>query len=469
MADIPRTGTRVRRGRGRLRGSILERAADLVSLDGLDQVSIGRLADAMQMSKSGLYSYFMSKQDLQLATIEYAWRIFEERVLNGGDDPLDALLDRWISYYEQEGFAGGCPLATAAIEFANREGVVRDALAAVLERQLTALEHGVARDHATRLLTDTDPRQLAFELHALLAGSNQHFQISGDRTSFARARAAVSALISSQPPAAPRPGRAEGQSAALARSAPPRGVAVGGHPGIRSTRSRSVRAEAGMSSELLGLDCVGLATADAGALQAFLCDHAGMKELERSSRGVVVGADAEATKLRLISSEGPREPGSLARVMLRVGDLQRAIESLPPDIETDTRGPGLVTFEAPEGLRLGFTVASGLIDHDVDHLVLHVADPEETGIVLAQLGFVPEGRTLRVADKHISLEELPGWSERPLLDHIAVRVASIEPIAAYAQDSGFEISDRVSQERVAIVVPGLERIRLDFVALAPPR
>lgn len=423
----------------------------------------------MQMSKSGLYSYFTSKEGLQLATIDYAWRIFEEHVLDAGDDPLDALLERWISYYEQEGFAGGCPLATAGVEFANREGPVRDALAAALERQLTALEHGVARDHATRLLTDTDPRQLAFELHALLTGSNHHFQISGDPASFTRARTAVTALISSQPPAARGMRDADREPAALARSEPPRSVAARRRPRIRSTRSGSAQAERGIASELLGLDHVALATADVGAMQAFLCDYVGMKELGRSPDGFLVGADANATKLRLIASEGPREPGALARVMLRVGELQRAIESLPPDVETDTDRSGRVTFEGPEGLRLGFTVAGGLIDHDVDHLVLHVTDPHETSIVLAELGFVAQGQTLRVADKRIRLEELPGWSERPLLDHVAVQVASIEAIAVRAQERGFEISDRVTQKRITIVVPGLERVRLDFVALAPPR
>ncbi|MDP8968709.1 MAG: TetR/AcrR family transcriptional regulator, partial [Actinomycetota bacterium] len=97
----------------RRRRAILKRAADLASLGGLDQVSIGGLAASMGMSKSGLYAYFTSKEDLQLATIDCAWRIFEEHVLDLGDDPLDALLERWISYYEREIFAGGCPFVTA--------------------------------------------------------------------------------------------------------------------------------------------------------------------------------------------------------------------------------------------------------------------------------------------------------------------------------------------------------------------
>lgn len=185
----------------RLREAILQRAAELASLDGLDQVSIGRLAAAMQMSKSGLYAYFTSKQDLQLATIDCAWRIFEDRVLDPGDedDTLQALLERWISYYEHEVFPGGCPLATAGTEFANRDGPVHDALAAAIERQLAALQYGVARADASRLPTngdtDIDADQLAFELLAILIAGNQRFRITRDAAAFAQTRTAISRLI----------------------------------------------------------------------------------------------------------------------------------------------------------------------------------------------------------------------------------------------------------------------------------
>jgi AcrR family transcriptional regulator len=183
-----------------LRASILACAADLASVDGLDQVSIGRLAAAMQMSKSGLYAYFTSKQDLQLATIDCAWAIFEHHVLKPGHDHLDALLERWITYYEREVFPGGCLFVTAGMEFANRDGAVHDALAAALERQLTVLEHAVARTRDDgRLPADTDASQLAFELHAILTSGNQRFRISRNRTAFAHARSAIARLL--EPPA----------------------------------------------------------------------------------------------------------------------------------------------------------------------------------------------------------------------------------------------------------------------------
>ena len=171
----------------RLRGQILRRAGELASIDGLEQVSIGRLATAMGMSKSGLYAYFTSKQDLQLATIDCAWAIFAEHVLEPAEDGIDGLLERWISYYEGEVFPGGCPLLTAGMEFANRDGPVHDALAAAVERQVGVLEQALRREG-----TDgADPAQLAFELYALLTGANLRYRISRDPAAFMHGRAAI--------------------------------------------------------------------------------------------------------------------------------------------------------------------------------------------------------------------------------------------------------------------------------------
>jgi AcrR family transcriptional regulator len=150
----------------------------------------------MQMSKSGLYAYFTSKQDLQLATIDCAWAIFAQHVLEPGDDDLDALLERWITYYEREIFPGGCLFVTAGMEFANREGTVHDALAAAIDRQLVALERAAARARdEDRLPTTADAGQLAFELHAVLTAGNQRFRISRDPVAFAHTRRATERLL----------------------------------------------------------------------------------------------------------------------------------------------------------------------------------------------------------------------------------------------------------------------------------
>jgi AcrR family transcriptional regulator len=175
----------------RLRGQILRRAGELVSIDGLEQVSIGRLAAEMGMSKSGLYAYFTSKEDLQLATIDCAWAIFEEHVLEPADDGLEALLERWLAYYEREVFPGGCPFVTAGMEFANREGPVHDALAAAIERQVDVLERALRPEH-----TDgSDPAQVAFELYALLTSANHRYRISRDPAAFLQGRTAIRRLL----------------------------------------------------------------------------------------------------------------------------------------------------------------------------------------------------------------------------------------------------------------------------------
>jgi AcrR family transcriptional regulator len=153
----------------------------------------------MQMSKSGLYAYFTSKQDLQLATIDCAWAIFEQHVLEPSDDDLNALLERWITYYEREVFPGGCLFVTAGMEFANRDGTIHDALAAAIDRQLTALQRAIVRAHdEDRLPTTIDPGQLAFELHALLTAGNQRYRISHDPAAFTHTRTATKRLL--QPP-----------------------------------------------------------------------------------------------------------------------------------------------------------------------------------------------------------------------------------------------------------------------------
>ena len=176
----------------RLRGQILRCAGELASIDGLEQVSISRLATEMGMSKSGLYAYFTSKQDLQLATIECAWSIFAQHVAEPGDDGIEALLERWISYYEREIFPGGCPFVTVGMEFANREGPVHDALAAAIERQVALLEQALRRRDAASAV---DPAQIAFELHALLTAANHRYRFSRDPAAFAHGRAAIRRLL----------------------------------------------------------------------------------------------------------------------------------------------------------------------------------------------------------------------------------------------------------------------------------
>ncbi len=175
----------------KLRGQILRRAGELASIDGLEQVSMGRLAAAMEMSKSGLYAYFTSKQDLQLATIDCAWAVFEEHVIGPATTGAETLLERWIAYYEREVFPGGCPFVTAGMEFANREGPVHDALAAAIGRQLATLEDALRSERPDA----DDVVQLAFELYAVLTTANHRYRISRDPATFTQGRAAIGRIL----------------------------------------------------------------------------------------------------------------------------------------------------------------------------------------------------------------------------------------------------------------------------------
>src|SRR5215471_12370135 len=116
----------------RTRESILRAAVDLASVEGLEGLTIGRLADELKMSKSGLFAHFGSKEDLQLATVQMARQIFVEQITRPalsapkGMPRLWSIIDRWLAYIERGIFKGGCFFTAASFEFDSREGPVRD-------------------------------------------------------------------------------------------------------------------------------------------------------------------------------------------------------------------------------------------------------------------------------------------------------------------------------------------------------
>ena len=220
--------------------------------------------------------------------------------------------------------------------------------------------------------------------------------------------------------------------------------------------------------ELLALDHLALAVQDPAAMQAFLCGHVGMQELERGAEIVLVGADARATKLSLVAAKGPREAAALGRLVLAVADLQPATSALPAGTEVQREGSYGISFEAPEGLGLGFApMTPGQTSYDITDLLLRVADPDETADALAALGFARRGGMLHVGGKRIELQELPAWSDRPLLDHIGVRAASVQAVVAQARRHGLEIHRRSTDPAVAIVLPGPERVTFEFFETTP--
>jgi AcrR family transcriptional regulator len=182
----------------RSRTAILDEAARLATVEGIGGLSLGRLADAVGMSKSGLFAHFGSKEELQLATIDTANEIFEEKVLtpaanaSGGLDRLRALTGAYLSYVEARTFPGGCFFATVMVEVSMQPGAVRDRLIAFLQDWLARLEAAI-RDAQREGDIDKseDPAQLAFELESSLFLANTQFAAVQDSEPIERGRRAI--------------------------------------------------------------------------------------------------------------------------------------------------------------------------------------------------------------------------------------------------------------------------------------
>ena len=213
------------------------------------------------------------------------------------------------------------------------------------------------------------------------------------------------------------------------------------------------------------LDHVALWVADRDAIADLACAHLGMHVIERTDTFTLVGADARRFKLTLFAAEGPREPGALVAVILRVNDLEAALASLPAELELERRDDGVVLFGAPEGLTLGLVERETDMDYDLDHVVLRVEDPDASARAFAELGFERDGHRLFVAGQHVTLEG--GGTpegERPLLNHLAVLVDSAEAVEQAVRESGAEIADIVdAANTLAVFVWTPGRVKLEYV------
>jgi AcrR family transcriptional regulator len=207
MANQTPTESRRTRAPGeRSRSRVLERAAQLATIEGLDGLSIGRLAAATGMPKSSVYVLFGSKEELQLATIDAARESFIREVADPalrsappGRERLLALCDGFLDYVERRVFPGGCFFVAASAELGGRDGRVHDRVAAYQRewRELLArsAREAVAGRHLPR---GTDPDQLAFELGAILAGTNIISVLHSDEAAIERARHAVRQRLGSR-------------------------------------------------------------------------------------------------------------------------------------------------------------------------------------------------------------------------------------------------------------------------------
>ncbi len=213
MAVALKTGERPRRARGvRTREGILRFAVDLASVEGLGGLTIGRLADELKMSKSGLFAHFGSKEELQLATIEMAREIFTEHVITPalaspeGMPRLWELCNRWLSHVEDRIFSGGCFFTAVSFEFDSRTGPIRDRIADVMRLWVKMLSRAAKMaQKAGHMKADIDPDQFAFEIYSLAIGAYWARELLDQKKATSNTRSAIlKRLLAAATPSCPK-------------------------------------------------------------------------------------------------------------------------------------------------------------------------------------------------------------------------------------------------------------------------
>jgi catechol 2,3-dioxygenase-like lactoylglutathione lyase family enzyme len=210
------------------------------------------------------------------------------------------------------------------------------------------------------------------------------------------------------------------------------------------------------------LDHVAFWVADREPIVRYLERHLGMHVIAQEPNFSLMGADARRGKLTLFDADGPREPGALKHIGLRVNDLAAARAALPagtPEV-----------FEVGEGIFITLVEAATEVDYDLDHVALWSAAPRETAAEYERYGFAPAGEArLEVGGAFVELHEgRPGTPERPLLNHLAVLVDSADEVIATAGDLGIEVESVVDAANTyAAFLWGPEQVRIEYVEHKP--
>jgi catechol 2,3-dioxygenase-like lactoylglutathione lyase family enzyme len=222
------------------------------------------------------------------------------------------------------------------------------------------------------------------------------------------------------------------------------------------------------------LDHVALWVADRDSIADFVTTKVGMHVVDRTDAFTLVGSDARRGKLTLFAAKGPREPGALKHVALRVSSLEPALRELD-DAQLERPRDGEAYFDVHEGLRLGVVEAPTDVEYDLDHVALWSRSPSETAEEYFQLGFAraqpgPSGAPrVEAGGAFVEFHEgEPGDPERPLLNHLAVKVDSADEHIAEARELGLEIADIVDAANTyALFVWGPERVKIEYVEHKP--
>lgn len=183
------------------KAAILDHAAKLASQVGLEGLSIGKLADDMSLSKSGVFAHFQSKETLQVETLQFARDLFVENVITPafkqprGLPRVRTLFEKWLDW-NASCFPGGCLIIAASTEFDDRPGAVRDVLAQnqrdLVDTITQATKIAIQEGH---LRADLKPDQFAFEMYGIILSFHHHMRLLGDPKARSRALAAFSSLV----------------------------------------------------------------------------------------------------------------------------------------------------------------------------------------------------------------------------------------------------------------------------------
>ena len=187
------------------RQQILDHAVALASRVGLGGMTIGSLADDLNLSKSGLYAHFQSKEALQIKTLEAGAEKFVDTVIRPalkaprGEPRLKALFDNWSRWPEESSLQGGCLFVQVAAEFDDLPGPVRDHLVHLqrdwFDTLINAARTAVSEGH---FRADVDAEQFAYELYGVMLMYHHSARLLGDPKAEERAKAAFDALLQSR-------------------------------------------------------------------------------------------------------------------------------------------------------------------------------------------------------------------------------------------------------------------------------
>ncbi|MFF9065791.1 TetR/AcrR family transcriptional regulator [Streptomyces sp. NPDC014891] len=202
MSDTgTKTDGRVERG-NQTRRLVLGRTMDIASVEGLDGLSLGRIATELRLSKSGVFALFGSKEELQLATIRAAAAVFAENVVvplrdvPPGARRVRALCRNWLTYSSERVFSGGCFFYAVSAEFDARTGPVHDAVARARHDWTAYVEQSLTEARAAGDFdADLDVEQSAFEVIALMEAANAQSVLFGEKRAYERAEQGITARL----------------------------------------------------------------------------------------------------------------------------------------------------------------------------------------------------------------------------------------------------------------------------------